>query len=234
MTELEQKAEKFQDTLDTVSHQLTGLVERLAGVEERLSKLEVSQNRPDDEAPWRAGSRQPDQARNAHGGGNHSKSNLEDFQCPADGLLRDYDQLKRSLERVQVDKEITFTRDRTGVKRVDHRTYNIIAKCANFAETIIKIVQNTDPQQITENTLNNIFLCGAAHLGYLREEAANLFIKGEYGTEADRLYRGVQKHSPITANRVGLLSNVVQLANVKEQQQQQQKSARGSYRGGRR
>ncbi len=130
-------------------------------------------------------------------------------------ILQDYDQLKRSLERVQVDKKITFTRDRTGVKREDQRTYNIIAKCANFAEIIIKLVQNTDPGQITEHTLNNIFLCRAAQLRYLREEAANLFVKSEYGPEAARLYRGVQKHGPLTANGVELLSNVVQLANVK-------------------
>ncbi len=85
---MHEKAEKFQDTLDTVSHQLTGLVEQLTGVEERLSKLEVSQNRPDDEAPGRAGSWQPDQALNAHGGGNHSNSNMEDFQCPSYGFYK--------------------------------------------------------------------------------------------------------------------------------------------------
>ncbi len=76
MTEHE-KANIFQDTLDTVSHQLTGLVEQLTGVEERLSKLVMSQNRPDDEAPEGACSRQPDQARNAHGDGNHSNGNVE-------------------------------------------------------------------------------------------------------------------------------------------------------------
>ncbi len=54
------------------------MVEQLTGVEERLSKLEVSQNRPDDEAPERAGSRQPIQVRNAYGGGNHSNCNVED------------------------------------------------------------------------------------------------------------------------------------------------------------
>ncbi len=72
-----------------MSHQLTGLVEQLTGVEERLSKLEVSQNRPDDEAPERAGSRQPDHARNAHGGSNHSNSNVEDFldKCCYEPLL---------------------------------------------------------------------------------------------------------------------------------------------------
>ncbi len=144
----------------------------------------MSQNRANDEAPERASSRQPDQARNAHGGGNHSNSNMEGFQCPSDGLLQDYDQLKRSLERVQVDKKITFTRNHTGVKREDQRTYNIIAKCTYFAEMIIKLVQNTDPEHITEHTLNNIFLCEAAQLGYLREEEANLFVKDEYGPEA--------------------------------------------------
>ncbi len=157
---------------------------------------------------------------------------MDDFQCPADGHLQHYDQLKRSLDSIQVDKKITFTRDRTGVKREDQRTYNIIGKCANFAETITKIVQNTDPEQITEHTQNHIFLCGAAQLGYLGEEAANLFVKGEYGPEAARLYRGVQNLCPLTANRVELLSNVIQLANVREQQQQQQKSARGIYLGG--
>ncbi len=33
------------------------------------------------------------------------------------------------------------------MKREDQRTYNIIAKSANFAETIIKLVQNTDPDK---------------------------------------------------------------------------------------
>ncbi len=125
-----------------------------------------------------------------------------------------------------MDNKITFTRDSTGVKREDH---NIIAKCANFAEMIFKLVQNTDHEQIIEHTLNNIFQCGAIQLGYLCEEAANLFVKGEYGPEAARLYRGVQLHCPLTANRVELLLNVVQLVNVKEHQQQQQKSARGRY-----
>ncbi len=87
-----ENAEIFQDKLDTVSHQLNGLVEQLTGVEERLSKLKINQNMPDDEDPERAGSRQPDQAQNTHGGSNHS--NVEDFQCPTDGFLQDYDQLK--------------------------------------------------------------------------------------------------------------------------------------------
>ncbi len=56
-------------------------------------------------------------------------------------------------------KKITLTREHAGVKREDQRIYNIIAKCANVAETIIKLVQNTDLEEITEHTLNNIFLC---------------------------------------------------------------------------
>ncbi len=162
-------------------------------------------------------------------GGAHSRFDLHGNSAGANpqpqntvkGILQDYEQLRRSLERMQIDKSITFVRDQQGIKREDQRHFNVIAKCSGFGETIAKLVSNVDPDQISEHTLNNIFLCASAQLAYLTEENANLYIKGQLGPEVATMMRGVLKsmlqwqHKTIEG-----LSSEVQLAAVKEQQKQ--------------
>ncbi len=66
---------------------------------------------------------------------------------------------------MQIGKIITVVRDWQGIKREDLRYLRyVIVKCAGFAKTISKLVSNVDPDQISEHTLNNIFLCASPQL----------------------------------------------------------------------
>ena len=134
----------------------------------------------------------------------------------ADAVIQEFEGLKRSLERIRIDSKLTFVRDRTGIRKDDQRQYNVIGKCATFAETIIKLIQTVPPSEVTEELLDQVFLCAMAQLSYLREEASNLYIKSEFGPRVSRMMRGVQRHAPLTAEKVDTLSAVVQLASAQE------------------
>lgn len=144
--------------------------------------------------------------------------NITDSDIPSvDGLLQDFEQLRKSLERIKIDKKLTFSRERTGIKREDQRTFNVICKCATIAETVAKIVQSLEPKDVTTEQLDQIFLCAATQLGYLREESAALFVKGEYGPTTARLYRHMTKHTVMNPENVEILRSAAQLAAIQDQ-----------------
>ncbi len=137
-------------------------------------------------------------------GGSHVGFNLHNNSAGAnpepqnsvEGILQDYEQLRRSLECMQIDKSITFVKDRQGIKREDQRHYNVIAKCAGFAEIIAKLMSNVDPDQISEHTLNNIFLCASAQLAYLRERKCQLIHQGIVWPKSQRATEPIQVYLP--------------------------------------
>lgn len=241
MSDSEEPAKKpsLETTVDNLSRQVSQLAVSVGAVLGRLDSIEEkaaqARNSPDCYLP--------SSSRHAtlsvqHGRSMAQISAADQFagntarevpSVDADGLAQDFDQLKRSVERVQIDKRLTFSRDKTGIKREDQRAYNVIAKCATFAETVVKLTQNLDPPDVSEEILNNIFLCAVAQLGYLREESASLFVKGEYGNTTARLYRHLQKHTTLNPESVETLRSAVQLAAFHETQPN---TGRGRGRGG--
>jgi hypothetical protein len=79
----------------------------------------------------------------------------------------------------------------------------------------VKLTQDIQPEQITEDRLNQLFLCAIAQLAYLREETASLFVKGEYGENTARLYRHMQRSTVLNKDSVDRLVDAVNLANAK-------------------
>ena len=234
----------INQAVDKLSQQLGQVSASIKKIDQRISVLETPKE------PFGAGFGyvDKDHVYMKHKKGSHEGEDEDEFfnkknynaskqAVPVEDFSQDYELLRKSLDSVKVDKQFTFIREISGIKCEDQKAYNVISKCANLAETVIKLVQGIPAHEVSPDRLNNIFLCGVAQLAYLRDEAASLFVKGEYGDNAARLYRHMQKSTVINPSSVEVLKSAVQLAAIQDQEKSNQYSrGRGgysrSYRGG--
>ena len=65
---------------------------------------------------------------------------------------------------------------RTGIKREDQQTLNVLSKCGRYVETILKLIsQSKEGEQLD---LEPIIVALHANINYLQDEYAALLVKG--------------------------------------------------------
>ncbi len=124
----------------------------------------------------------------------------------------EFESLRESVSKIRLNKECIFKRDKTGLKREDQRTYNVVNKCATYAETSMKLLSRMQPGAVSEADLNDLFLTAYAQMRYLQAELASLIVKGEYGPDTARLFRTIQRQtSVLDADSLDVLRSAVTL-----------------------
>ena len=97
------------------------------------------------------------------------------LSAPIDTFEADYLRVKASVQSVRLPSDLTLQESRQGIKKEDLPLFNIIAKNARFAETLLKICASVD--KAPANT-EDIFCVAYAHMKFLLEEytASSLFL----------------------------------------------------------
>ena len=242
MSELDDEVKfKFEESLSKLTESVSSLTTAVGSVHQRLDKIEERSSAESSlfgHKPYRAHDLDSHTGPRGYRGPESDQDNASPVSAiDFEEVLLDYEQLRKSLESQKVDKSLTFVRERTGIKRDDQKTFNVINKCAGIAECVVKLTQNVEPEQVNAERLNKLFLCAVAQLTYLREESAALFVRSEYGDNTAKFFRHMQRSTVLNKNSVDRLVDAVSLANAKHEVNQSdfnsrdRPSYRGNYRG---
>jgi hypothetical protein len=138
---------KETDPFHEIKAQLNSVADSLADVSRHLTSLEEN-TRPDLANPQnvRMFSLAPNQT-TCDSEPVHSYDGV-----PTESVLSE--NLRKSVQRI---KKVHTSKYRTGVKRDDQRAFNVISKCAQFAETTAKLVTDISPDDVTEQRLNDLY-----------------------------------------------------------------------------
>ena len=140
--------------------------------------------------------------------------------------------IKDSVQRVRLPAELKLNDSKSGIKRQDQATYNIVAKSCRFIETSIKLLSLVDVQEDQQQRIDELYTVAVAHLKYMQEEYASLIVQGKFGTDCAGVYRALQRNSSaFPQEHLETLRAAVTLSGFSEPQRQDRNSTRGWSRG---
>jgi hypothetical protein len=141
----------------------------------------------------------------------------------------DFQVLKESLARLKLPQDLRVNESRQGIQRQDHTVYNIVAKCARYAETSVKLLTTIQPDSpISQKTLEDLFLINHAQIKYLQDEYASILVNSQFDSSTSKIFRALQKNTAgLGADSLETLRSAAALAAVARPQQQRQTTGRG-------
>ena len=212
------KKEDFEAQMNELETRLVQRFEQLLNQRDNTSPVEGSEN----------GSRTHTQSSALGATAEEASSPTEDTQGRAKAIAD-------SLRSVILPPELKLNeaRGHSGIRKCDQVTANIIAKCAVFAETALKLIGTLSVEGVTEANLQDLHVLGQAQIEYLQDEYSTLFIQGTFASEnVTKFYKNFNKGtSALLPRHRAALSTAVNILGPAGHCSQTQDSRNASRRG---
>ena len=132
-----------------------------------------------------------------------------------------FNALKSSVEKFILPAGYKLHDSRTGVKREDQQTLNVVSKCGRYVETALKLILQSNEREPLD--LEPIITTLLANINYLQDEYAALLVKGKFDDNTAQLFRSLQKsNSGFDSQSINNVRIAAELSSV---------SAKSNYRG---
>ena len=135
--------------------------------------------------------------------------------------------IKSALSSHRLPTSLIVPTDKTGVRKADQPTHNVITKVAKYIETIVKLIQV--PELTSEQRLGDILTVASALTYVLQEEAAALVVQGTFDDGVAKFFRSLQRGHSFSDEALANLRAAASIAAVYRPQQAQRGA---SFRGG--
>ena len=169
----------------------------------------------------------------SHGGGITgpiSHGNAVSLGNQYSSIQDEFNSIKDKVSSVKIPPELRVGNSRTGIKREDTNTANIIANSAKFAETTIKLLWNLEEERADE-ILFEIFNVQKAHIDYLRQEHSALVVSGQFGTKTSQLFKNLSRGTTNLDDKS--LDSLLKAVQITSNENPPAARGRGGGRGGR-
>ena len=169
----------------------------------------------------------------SHGGGITgpiSHGNAVSLGNQYSSIQDEFNSIKDKVSSVKIPPELRVGNSRTGIKREDTNTANIIANSAKFAETTIKLLWNLEEERADE-ILFEIFNVQKAHIDYLRQEHSALVVSGQFGTKTSQLFKNLSRGTTNLDDKS--LDSLLKAVQITSNESPPAARGRGGGRGGR-
>ena len=112
--------------------------------------------------------------------------------------------IKSAMQNIQLPHHFTFVDSRQGIRREDQLTYNILARCAQYTETNLKILNKISTSgEINSEDFDNLVTVNSACISYIKDEHALLLVKGQFDDQRTQMFRTFQRGtSPFTEQSI--------------------------------
>ena len=119
------------------------------------------------------------------------------FVIATDDIEGEFMTVKDSVQKICLPPDLKLNESRQGIKREDQPTLNLITKSARYIETALKILGEgvAIKSPLTNDQLDQIFICQVAHLHYLQDEYATLVVKSRFDPTTSQFFRSLQRHT---------------------------------------
>ncbi len=126
----------------------------------------------------------------------------------------EFQTIRDTVNNVKLPADLKVPDSKQGIKREDQQHSAVVAKCARYAETTLKLLfQAGEPANVTEDTLIRLYHVQLAQVRYLQEEHASLIVQGQFDRNTARLYRTLQRNtSAFNEESLATLRNATTIA----------------------
>ena len=222
--ESEQGGATVEDTLEKILKEVKSLrvrVESLETTTQRQSGLGPTWGGPGDAGdaigPSFIHTREPTTDSNPFG------ANVSPSAATA-SVDAEYQRIRCSVQSVRLPANLTLQESRQGVKREDLPLFNVLAKCARYTETMMKLCASADG-----DSHENVFNVSYAMMKYIQDEYTALIVSSTFDPNVSRVFRSLQRNTGFTPEAMEHLRSATTIASA----YRPQTNARARGRGGR-
>ena len=142
--------------------------------------------------PYATGNNGPSSSYSGTAGNKSHATVARDGQCDPLNVQDEYQCIKDKVSSVKIPPELRVGTSKSGIKRDDQVTANVIANSAKYVETTIKLLWNLDEEPSTDD-LVELFNVQKAHIDYLRQEHSALVVSGQFGSKTSQLFKNLSR-----------------------------------------
>jgi len=105
-------------------------------------------------------------------------------------IQEQFDCVKQTVDKVLLPPHLKLHESRTGIRRENQKTLNVISKCGRYVETCFKLLS-----QIKENEpsdLGPVYITLAAQINYLQKEYGSLVVNSNFDEPTANIFRCLQ------------------------------------------
>ena len=142
-----------------------------------------------------------------------------------------FNAIKSSVDKVILPSALKLHDSRTGIKREDQQTLNVLSKCGRYVKTVMKLIsQSKEGEQLD---LEPIILSLHANINYLQDEyAAALLVKGKFDDSTAQFFRSLQKaNSGFDSQSINNVRIAAELTSISARSTNYRGNYRQVYRG---
>ena len=113
-------------------------------------------------------------------------------------LQHAWQNIKDKYAAVTLPEDHRLHESRADIRREDQRTLNVLTKCGRYSEVALKILQKIDNSAgDTDLTpyLTDLYTCLLAHIRYLNDEFAVLFVNSNTNQATAKIFRALRKNT---------------------------------------
>ena len=154
-------------------------------------------------------------------------SSLSAATTPTASVDAEFQRLRNSVQSVRLPPNLTLQESRQGVKREDLPLFNVLAKCARYTETTMKLCAPADG-----DSHEDVFNCMYAMIKYIQDEYAALVVSSTFDPNVSRVFRSLQRNTGFTAETMEHLRSATTIASAYRPQPPARARGRGGGRHG--
>ena len=149
-------------------------------------------------------------------------------QVNTEQINADYQSIVDSLQKIRLPSSLKVNIGQgRGIKRDDQPMVNILRKCGQFAETLIKLLSQLSEDKVTEEDLKDLFVLALTQLRYVQDKYTVVTLQGTFGKKVANLYENIE-HNP-GAYRQQNLEAVRAAVGLVAAEQQHNQQPRGAF-----
>ena len=101
--------------------------------------------------------------------------------------------IRDKYANIEIPAQFKVTTDRTGVKRDDQCKINLIANCAKFSESLLRL--SLSGENDSESIKQQIFIVAAAQQKLLQTEYSAVIVDNSFDSQTAKFYKQLRKHT---------------------------------------
>ena len=145
-------------------------------------------------------------------------------------LQERFNSIKNTVDKVILPVGFKLHDARTGIKREDQQTLNVISKCGRYVETALKLISNSKEGKSLD--LEPIVTTLHANINYLQDEYAALLVKGKFDDSTAQFFRSLQKaNSGFDNQSINNVRIAAELTGISNKSASNRGNYRQTYRG---
>ena len=129
-------------------------------------------------------------------------------------VQEEYRSIADSVAKVRLPSDLKLS-DKGSVKQSLRPTHQVIKRCGRYTETLLKLIGQLVPGNVSELDIANLFMCAQAEIKYIQDEYAALIAENRYGTDTAAIFRDLQSHTSVfSQERINQLKSAIELQSA--------------------